>query len=404
MNVIDQICETKNCYGCSACQQICPKSAITMKSDDKGFIYPMIDENLCIGCKMCINVCPTNNIKKLKEDVNQQIYFAARHKDSKVLKNSSSGGIFTLLSDYIIKNGGIVYGAIFDDNFNVVHFGAKTFDERNRQCGSKYVQSSITEIYYEIEANIKDNIDVLFVGTPCQVAGIKRYFELKKINTEKLFLVDFICHGASSPLIWSEFVKYIETANNASLTEFKFRCKDFSWEHKKSKIVVDGVDISDNYINKNSYFKMYSSLVLNRESCYECAFTDYERVADITIADFWNIKSVCKEMNDNLGASEVLINTKKGKMLFEHCKSNANVIECTKKDVWQPHLEFSNEKPKSYDIFWNLYKQKGFEYVLNIYGKGTFMEKIKNTITPIAKKIGIYKLLGKLYRLIIIRK
>ena len=392
----------ESCYGCTACENICPKNAIVMKADEKGFLYPEIDMDKCVDCGMCEKVCPYNC--ELGKTEFQQKYYAVQHKNAEVVYRSSSGGFFTALSDQILEADGVVYGAYFDEGFTVRHARACDKKMRDKFVGSKYVQSDMAGIMHALAQDLELGKTVLFIGTPCQVAGVSSYVEKKRDSAMNLLLCDFICHGTSSPLVWKDYVNYISEKYKGGMTTYLFRGKKKGWHQWYPIIMNKDRDLSEIYRRKDSYILLYQTCFINRESCYTCKYTSYNRMADVTMADFWNVGKVSSEMDDNKGTSEVLINTKKGQEWFEKCKKDIRYVECSREDVWQPHLEYPNAIPAKRDAFWNEYRSKNFDEVITKYGKGDFMTKMKNFVTPIAKKIGIYVLLGKLYRLVFVRK
>ena len=202
----------KDCSGCTACQNVCPNNAITMQPDSEGFLYPVIDQKNCINCNLCRNICPFTNSEGLKNG-GQQTCYSCVHRDEAVLKNSTSGGAFTALSDYILENGGVVYGADFDRDYNVCHSRAVTKEQRDRQRVSKYAQSDLQGVFFKVKEDLQNGKTVLFTGTPCQVAGLKAF--MPRHLTANLYLCDLICHSIPSPLIWKEYKAYQE-ANTAA--------------------------------------------------------------------------------------------------------------------------------------------------------------------------------------------
>lgn len=405
MNLIQK----DKCDGCLACVNICPRNAISCKADGEGFLYPEIDHKLCSDCGLCNKVCPrmSNMHGEMVDKTYEQKYYAARHSNNDVVNNSSSGGVFTAFSDYILEQDGLVYGVCFDDNFKVCHMRAEEKATSNKFCGSKYVQSDCLTIYKEIEADLKNEKKVLFVGTPCQVSGIKNYCKVKNINLNELYTIDFICHGVASPLIWKEYVTYLENKYQKKITKYVFRGKEEGW-HNWYPLIGMGESqdcelVSKKHQKKESFILMYQSLTFNRKNCFSCIYTSYDRCSDLTLGDFWNIKSIAPEMDNNRGTSEVLVNSVKGQRLFEACKNYIESLECSKKDVWQPHLEYPNAMPKGREKFWDLYSKQGFEKVVKVYGKGDFMTRLKNTATPILKKTGLYVLFGKLYQKVFVK-
>jgi len=384
----------KKCSGCKACINICPVGAIGEKSDILGFSYPKVDLEKCINCGMCENVCQIDKVQLNARK--EQRYFAAQCKDEKVLRKSSSGGVFHVLAEYIIGKNGVVYGACFDSEWNVVHERAINMEEIEKFYGSKYVQSDCSSIYKNIIEDLKNDKFVLFSGTPCQCEGILKFVRQKGISTHNFILVDFVCHGVASPLIWEQYMCQL-AKDRGEIESYTFRNKDLGWEKFRTKIInKTGEDVSR---NKYSFFEFYSSLMITRSSCFECAFTAFERCTDISLGDFWNIDSLENSFDINKGVSQVLINSRKGLDIFDCIREQINVIECTAEDCWQPHLEYPAEKPKGRTCFEQYYEDNSFENVLKKYGKGSFVGKCKRVMVPIVRKLGLYVIAGKLYNL-----
>lgn len=417
--------EKESCSGCTACMNVCPKNAIEMIADDEGFLYPQIEDDLCINCDLCRKVCPFKpeninakseeqmNLNMNKEKANNkekeiqftgQLYFAAKHKNSEVIFSSSSGGIFTALSDYILENEGSIYGAAFDENFVVKHMRATNKLDRDKFRGSKYVQSNLENIFKEIREELKSGIYIMFTGTPCQNAGLQNY--LSKTNTDctRLYMCDFICHGTPSPLIWEKYVSYLESKFNDKLISFSFRNKEKGWKDMRVSAKFAESDNSEACNNGYSFLNLFSSLMIVRTSCFNCKFTSYNRKSDITVADFWNIGNIKADFDNDTGVSSVIINTSKGLSWFNEIKNNLKFEGCSKEDCWQPHLEYPAVKPNKREVFWNEYNDKGIEYIVQKYGKGTLASNMKKKLTPIIRKLGLYVLAGKVYKMIFSHK
>ena len=216
----------EECCGCTACMSICPKQAITMISDEEGFLYPSINQELCIECDLCKQVCPFSDNYRTSGNYDQPLVYAAKHKDDKVRMNSSSGGMFTAISDYILDNDGVIYGAAFDENLVVRHQKAETAEDRNKFRGSKYVQSNLNGIFGDIKNELKKGRTVLFTGTPCQNAGLRAFLNKSYDN---LYLCDIVCHGTPSPLMFENYIKYCERKNKSSIKEYYCRFKGKGW-------------------------------------------------------------------------------------------------------------------------------------------------------------------------------
>lgn len=393
---------TENCYGCGACVNICPRDTIHMEPNEEGFLYPVIDEAECIDCGKCKKVCPIYT--DIRVEKAEQSYFAVKHKDMDVIENSSSGGVFTALADAVRDKGGIIYGVLMDEKFSVVHRRTSTKEECDLLRGSKYVQSDMNTVMQQMEADLKEDRYVMFTGTPCQVAGVKNFLIEKRLLSEKVLLCDFICHGVASPGVWKSYVDYFAEKYNTGLQKYFFRGKKQGWHQCYPVIYANNQELSEGYRDKESFLLLYQTCYINRKSCYSCKYTSYDREADITFGDFWNIQSVNPQMDDNKGTSQVLINSEKGRKWLKACGEAIYSKECTKEDVWQPHLEYPNAIPKKRETFWMEYRKKNFKDIIVKYGQGDWLVKAKRRLTPILKRTGLYVLMGKVYKMLFVGK
>lgn len=381
--------DKNECCGCSACMNICPKSAIHMKSDKEGFLYPEIDTYICIECGLCKTVCAFQNGYDVSCNLEVPYVYAAKHKNEDIRMSSTSGGVFTAISDFILERKGIVYGAAFDTDMKVIHMKAGTVEEREKFKGSKYVQSDLKKVFKEIKYYLKQERYVLFSGTPCQVSGLKSY--LVNIDINKLFLCDIVCHGTPSPLLWEEYIEFIEKKYKSNINKYKFRDKNFGWH---------GANITAEFKNKNKisnttiariYTNLYFSHVMTRPSCHNCKYNNLHRPSDITIADFWGIEKFIPDFDDNRGISLVLVNTFKGKELFDSIKIDLDYRESNTKDCLQPQLQYPSEVSMKRDKFWRDYYEKGFEYVAKKYAGYNLKSSAKSAIKLILKKVSWFK-------------
>ena len=223
-----------DCCGCTACVSICNHDAITMKPDGLGFLYPQINDAMCVGCGLCEKVCAFNEEYDKSLNLSEPKAYAVRHKNINEVMKSRSGAAFVAISDYIIENGGVVYGAGYKDHFRVAHKRATTKDERDEFRGSKYVQSDLTGVFRQVKQDLKNGMTVLFSGTPCQTSGLNSYIG-KKLR-ENLILVDIVCHGVPGPYIWRDYLTYIEKNQGDTISVVNFRDKEnFGWKaHKET--------------------------------------------------------------------------------------------------------------------------------------------------------------------------
>ena len=303
-----------DCCGCEACAQRCAHNAISMKRDKEGFLYPIIDPNKCTKCDICETVCPVINQKLPSEPIKT---YVAKNKDEIVRLQSSSGGIFTLLATKTINNGGVVFGAKFDEQWKVVHDYVETIEDLAKFRGSKYVQSRINDNYIKVEQFLKQGRQVLFSGTPCQIAGLKKYLIKEYKN---LICVDIICHGVPSPMVWQKYKAQFELSYTSSIS---FRDKSNSWKTYEVVVSKDQKEVIRETVGQNVYMKIFLSDLCLRPSCAICPAKDGKSKSDITIADFWGIQHIHPEFDDDKGCNLVLINSEKGLNFF-------NKLECDK--------------------------------------------------------------------------
>ena len=299
-----QLAPTDTCTGCAACVSICTTGCISMKEDREGFLQPHINTKTCIGCHKCEKTCPILNPIEISTDFETQAY-AAINKDEDVRMRSSSGGMFHALAKWTIEQGGVVFGARFNDQWEVVHDYTETIEGIEPFMRSKYVQSRIGDTFKQAKQFLDQGRWVLFSGTPCQIGGLKAY--LKK-DYEKLLAVDLICHGVPSPRVWRQYLK--ETTKGDTLLNFNFRDKKDGWREFQCVITTNTTRREQQM--ENVFFRGFLKNIYLRESCYQCAFKSIHRCADITMADFWGVQEVSPQMDDNKGTSLVFCHSSKG--------------------------------------------------------------------------------------------
>ena len=297
------------CCGCCACAQRCPKQCITMQSDNEGFAYPVIDTGRCTNCGLCEKVCPVINQQYEQHPI---ATYAAKNNSQTIREDSSSGGIFTLLAEETINNGGIVFGVVFNADWGVEHTFVDNITDLKKLRGSKYVQSKIGNSYLLAEKFLKEEKEVLFSGTPCQIAGLKRFLrkEYKNLKT-----IDIVCHGVPSPLVWKKYLNEICQTNNISnITDIQFRNKAEGW--KKFSLQIkhinsDGCEcIFRENLHNNLFMNCFLSNFCLRPSCYHCPTRSGKSGSDITLADLWGAELICPEIDDDKGLSLVLVKNK----------------------------------------------------------------------------------------------
>ena len=323
------ITEKENCTGCYGCTSICPKACITMESDHEGFWYPVVDHDQCIQCGMCIEVCPILQApsEKNQEEPDPQAY-AAYNMDGMTRLESSSGGLFTLIAEEILEAGGVVFGARFDDKFNVVHGYVEQKDGLGEFRGSKYVQSKIGESYRQVRSFLQEGRLVLFTGTPCQISGLKHYLGWEHDN---LFCQDIVCHGVPSPKAWQNYVSYRENRADSPARRIAFRRKDRGWKRYSVSFTFNDDTEYRQILHQDLYMQAFLKDICLRPSCHACHFKTVHRDSDITLADFWGIQNVLPEMDDDKGTSLVIVHSPKGEELMDQIHERVVTREI---DVW----------------------------------------------------------------------
>lgn len=307
-----QIQETQYCCGCRACANICPRDAISMKSDELGFFYPEVNAEVCVDCGMCLSVC---DFKKSKKNGSiPLVAYAAIHKERTVLKGSSSGGVFSALADYILAKGGAVCGCLFDKTLRPIHICTEKEQDVVRMRRSKYIQSDVGLIYRDVVERLRNGQMVLFTGTPCQIAALYEVLGLK--NHENLITVDLICHGVPSELMFQKFLEYLERKHHTKIVDFNFRSKKYGWQRWSTSYTdVNGNEKNLGKINE-FYVPAFTGGNIMRPSCFSCKYACPERVGDITVGDFWGHEKINLSQKTENGVSLCAINTERAMKLL----------------------------------------------------------------------------------------
>lgn len=315
--------DKKKCCGCTACVHICPVKCIEIKEDEEGFLYPAICKEKCINCHKCETVCPIENSRNDNTETNTFVGF---NKNEAVRNQSSSGGIFSLVAEWILSQKGVIFGAAFDENFEVCHIAAETEEKLSKLRGSKYVQSRLGDSYVLVKHYLENNRKVLFTGTACQIAGLKNY--LKK-DYENLYTVDVLCHGVPSPKIWKMYLEHKKKQYNATIENIEFRSKESGW-----KSYSFNMEFPDNHrycvkFYEDKYMQMFLGNIDLRPSCHDCRFKGFPRISDMTVGDSWGIESYMPEMDDDRGTSVILVHSQKGRQMLDAVKESLNIREAS---------------------------------------------------------------------------
>ena len=376
-----KIARKEECTGCHGCYNVCPKKCIDMKFDDEGFLYPSVDSDKCVECGLCEKVCPIIHTVEVE---NEPIAVGCYNKDEKIRMESSSGGIFTLLSELVIQSGGVVFGAEFDENYNVRHSYVDNMEDLHKFRGSKYVQSTIGSSYYDTKQFLEQGRQVLFSGTPCQIAGLKRYLQK---DYDNLICQDIVCHGVPSTYVWEHYKNFI--ANGRTISGIKFRDKSTGWKTYSLKINFDDGSSYKDIGNENSYIKGFVKDFYLRPSCYECKYKTLHRESDITLADFWGIEANAPELDDNKGTSLIFLNSDKGKEYFERIKEKIifRIVDINKSVTFNPSAYRSCIYTRKKKNFYKKYKVSDFNLLIEKLMKENSLKKIVTFSNRVKGKI-----------------
>lgn len=374
------IADSHSCTGCAACYNVCTRNSISMERNAEGFLYPVIDEKKCIHCNRCKSVCPINQNMMNSHPFRKAL--AIRSNDEEVRCKSSSGGIFALLAKNTIDNGGVVVAASLSEDCRLVnHIAVSNIGDMPKLYGAKYLQSNIGKVYVDVKEYLSAGKRVLFVGTPCQIEGILSFLGEKPVN---LLLVDFICHGIPSPLVWGKYIDSLCRKKKASPIFVNFRDKSLGWKMYSLKIDFDNDSeyLATHYEDLYLRGYIYKNLFM-RESCYNCMFRKENRLSDITIADCWGASKVCPELDDDKGLSMVLVHSEEGYnkirlLLNESAYKELNYEEAL---AVNPSAISSPQRPRERDRFFSeLKSNKDIRILLKRYCGLSLSRKIKHMI------------------------
>ena len=351
------------CCGCTACMVVCPKHCIEMEEDSEGFLYPQVDMNRCIDCKLCNQVCPMQNPEAKQIPLET---YAVKNEDESVHKASSSGGFFTALAKMVLQEGGLVYGAAYDENGVVVHRAVETIESLSCLRGSKYVQSKMGTCLAEVKQHLENGRKVLFSGTPCQVYGLRRYL---RRDYENLLMVDLVCHSVPSPRIWRDYLRYLNP-KGLELDFINMRDKSTGW--RKSTFLVKakgGQVLLKERGSHNLYLRGFKSRNYTRPSCFSCPAKGGRSGSDLTLGDFWGVRHALPQAADRNGVGLLLVRTVKGKNAFQSSVCKAYVADYLKALQYNPCIEQCVSPSITHDDFWKRYEQEGIPCIVDFVQK-----------------------------------
>lgn len=379
-----KITDKHKCCGCTACVSVCPKKCISLSEDTEGFLYPVVDSVKCIDCGFCELVCPV--LHPVNNNSIEPLVYAAINNDESVRLQSSSGGIFTLIAELVLDRGGVVFGACFDQNWNVVHDYTETKEGLARFRGSKYVQSHVGNSFIQVKSFLDSGREVLFSGTPCQVAGLKNYLRKPYSN---LLTVDLVCHGVPSPEVWKKYLQ--ETVSRAYgikkkkvvnfgdyISDISFRAKDKGWKEYNIKIIFRNGMVEMMPFSENPYMNVFLSDLSLRPSCYACPTKLHRAQSDITLADFWGVNEIKPDIDDDKGCGLILINCEEKRDFLYRMNCQLLQQQLERVVEYNPCILSTVNEPANRDFFWAVYYKKDFHTAyLATVSKSVFMRVIR---------------------------
>lgn len=352
------LCKTGLCTGCSACANACPEQCIQMAADAEGFLRPKIDSSQCVVCGTCQNVCP---VLHPKAHSHETVAYAAVHKDDAIRLESTSGGVFSLLCQWVFDHGGIVFGAAYADDFSVAHGCVEKASDLSKLRTAKYAQSAIGDSYRQAKTFLEQGRYVLFSGTPCQIGGLRTF--LGK-DYGRLLTVDLICHGVPSPAVWEHYIQYRgeQDAQGERPTSINLRSKESGWAGYSIRFDYAGGQTYRMPNSQDPYLRCFVKDLCLRPSCYACSFKGIDRCSDFTLGDYWGVWSQLPELDDNQGTSIVLLHSEKAKRIWPELLSGMKAVQVDADQCFSenPSALSSATEPDDRQMFLSRYQSEDF--------------------------------------------
>lgn len=384
--IAHEICTPEKCTGCGACAQVCVKSCISMEENSEGFLYPVIDYNACIDCGLCRKTCPVNHATKTRASS----FYMAWHRDVEVLRRSSSGGVFTALADYVLAQGGVVFGASWNpDNRQVLHTMIENPAQLDKLRLSKYYQSDTKNVYKEAKALLAQKRMVLFSGTACQIAAL---YAVVGGNQESLLTVDILCHGVASKKVVDAYITSKEKYYKKKIDSFQFRAKgeDTQWANGESSrmrlIFTDGTDYIEAH-STDTFYNGFNGSMFLRESCYRCDYCGTDRIADFTLADFWGVHPDTVPAEQlKLGVSLMLCNSQKARDILPALSDTLVMTEIDPQAAIPFNLALvkPNARPQQRDTFFQQLETREYDQIIKgIFWKLYLKKSVKKALVTL---------------------
>ncbi len=390
-----EITEKKNCCGCTACAAVCPKECISMREDAEGFLYPAVNKTTCINCGACEKVCPILHVKPERKF--EQEAYIVQNKDQKVLRESTAGGAFTAIAKYALRHGGVVFGVELSNQLVAHHIYVETEKDLARFRNSKYVQSNVGDTFRQVKSFLNQGKFVCFSGTPCQIEGLKNYLRL---DYENLITVDVVCRAVPSPLIFQKYVEYQEKKLADHIKTVRFRDKHYGYKYSTMNVITD--KNKGNYhqgVESDPWLRAFFSNICDRPSCHDCHFRKQYRVSDFTIWDCFHAGRFSKELDNDKGATRVLVHSEKGKRIFDEIKEGFSYIQTKPEYIVAGAKEMKESvaaNPRREEFFMDANQLDGAQ-LFQKYFPNTLRVKAEHTVRLVCYQLGIYSAAKKMY-------
>lgn len=383
----------KECSGCGLCANVCSEKAIKMSENEEGFLYAFVDTQKCNKCGACWEIC--NKYKKQCYEKNMPLRVeACQAKNEKWLIESTAGGFFPTIAEWIIEEKGVVFGTAYDENMTPIVCKAESIDEIRKFNGSKYVQSDLTKALPEIGKELRKRKLVLFSGTPCQVAAVKTLY--REYVGKTLITMDVVCYGVPSPGLFGAFLKSIERDKQARIIDYRFRDKHrHGWSHTTVITMVndkgDIIKFEEKDYSKVPYYKMFGARNCFRKECYCCQYNTIKRTSDFTTGNFWGIENMTDEFETRNGVSMVLINTNFANIIYEKVKNRFQTLDMSIEHAIQANdaLVHTCKYPYERDAIYRYFRKHGFEAMFNKFYSDTVINRVKKKVRNILSKFCI---------------
>lgn len=389
-----EIKNKNNCCGCFACSSVCPKQCIQMVEDEEGFIYPEVNKDICVDCHLCEKVCPIINVED--DTPRTQRAFLLQHKDAQILKESTSGGAFTAIATWVIKHGGVVFGAAYDKDFQVTHQYVEKVEDLRIFRNSKYVQSNVGNAYSAALDYLKGNRIVCFSGTPCQLEGLMRFI---RKTYDNLITVDVMCHAITSPKLFRSYVEMKKNELNVTPENIVFRDKKpYGYQYSSMSIYSGGKQVYHEGVDNDVYLRSFFTNMNVRPSCYDCKFKKRYHLTDFTLWDCFMVYKFDKSLDNDKGVTRILANTDKASRILDEIRDQAVIVELNADEAVAGVKEMKSSvrlNERRYALFKDIEDKKDGKRVWNKYYPTTIRTKFEKIMRLFFVKTGLYTRLKK---------